>query len=741
MLQERHDNYTVWGPDLSSEHLLPDAGDIDLETISDEGRIRKPGGIIGISVTILGLIWSGFHFYTIGFGMLTSLLQRSAHLSIGLALCYLYFPFDRKKSDNYDHIPWYDILFALVGFLSIYYVFHNYSVLVRRVGLPTQTDLFMGALAVLFILGAAYRAFGIILPAVTVVFLVYPFVGQYLPMLLGHGGYRIQRVINDLYMTNAGIFGIPIGVSATFVFAFVLFGSFFQTSGAAKYIVQISFALLGRFRGGPAKAAVLASGFMGSIAGSSVANTVVTGSITIPTMKDTGFSAEVAGGVETAASTNGQFLPPIMGAAAFIMAEFTGIPYWQIALSAVLPAVISYAGLLGMVHLQAAKTGMRPMKPAEIPPFFRTFFHGIFYWIPIGVLVYYLLVLRRTPFAAGYIAILTVLVIILVKRLVLFGFHVHGRTPPVLLAGGSVLPGISDAHAHGEADEISSHPEPMGLVEAGWKLVKGLWDDFISGLDNSARSMSGIAVACACAGIIVGVVTLTGVGMSTTLLFSVVAGDNLFILLLGSAILSIILGLGLPTTAKYAVMATLVAPAILTVAPQLPVVAVHLFILYYAILADDTPPVGVAAYAAAAISGADPIRTGWLGFKFDLSAFLLPFMFVYNTEFLLIDTTWYQATLIGATSLFGIYCFSAVIQRWLVTRLSLWEMAILLAIALAMVWPTLITDLLSVLAFSVLYSYQRFVKAPKVNGSGGDGGASGSSGVGPPEIRSATLVL
>ena len=249
-------------------------------------------------------------------------------------------------------------------------------------------------------------------------------------------------------------------------------------------------------------------------------------------------------------------------------------------------------------------------------------------------------------------------------------------------------------------------------VAAGVKLqLKGLWDDFIEGLDSSAKSMCGIAVACAAAGIIVGVVTLTGLGMRVTLLFSVLAQGSLFLMLLGSAILSIILGLGLPTTAKYAVMATLVAPAILAVEPTLPVVAVHLFILYYAILADDTPPVGVAAYAAAAIAHSDPIKTGLIGFKFDLGAFLLPFMFVYNTQFLLIDTTWYEAVLIGVTSLFGIYCLSAVIQRWLLTRLAWWEMAVLLAIAVALVWPSWTTDLISAVAFAGIYLHQKRVVA------------------------------
>ena len=664
---------------MSVDTPVTEAGQLDLSKLSDEGIVRAPRGPLGLIILVIGVAWSLFHFYTLGFGLLTSVLQRSAHLSVGLALCFLYYPQNRKKTTNYDAVPWYDLLLALVGFLSVFYVFYFYRDLAGRVGAPTRVDLWMGGIAVVLLLVASYRAFGLALPMVALVFLIYPFVGQYLPHLIGHRGYRVTRVINELYITNSGIFGIPVGVSSTFVFAFVLFGGFFQVSGAAAYVVKIAFALLGRFRGGPAKAAVLASGFMGSISGSSVANTVVTGSITIPTMKRTGFDAAVAGGVETAASTNGQFLPPVMGAAAFIMAEFTGIPYWQIAAAAVVPAVISYAGLLGMVHLQAAKTGMKPMLKEQIPPFWATLFKGIFYWIPIGVLVYYLLIVRLTPFTAGYFSILAVLGIIVAKRLVILIRDL--RSGKVSLSAG--------------------------LSEQ----ARGLWKDLLSGLDSSAKSMSGIAVACACAGIIVGVVTLTGLGMTVTLLFSVTLQGNLFFLLLGSAILSIILGLGLPTTAKYAVMATLVAPAILTVEPTLPVVAVHLFILYYAVLADDTPPVGVAAYAAAAIARSDPIRTGLIGFKFDLCAFFLPFMFVYNTQFLLIDTTWYEALLVAATSLFGIYCLAAVIQRWLITRLRLWESAVLLGVAVAMVWPTLITDLISAVAFVGVYLHQRMVAA------------------------------
>lgn len=659
--------------------MLKQDKEIDLKALSDEGLVRTLAGTAGLIVFIIGIIWSLFHFYTAGAGMLTASLQRSAHLSVGLALCFLYFPSSAKIKDAYSRLPWWDVLLAAAGFVCVFYIFYFYEDLVHRIGEPTQMDIYMGILTVLLILEAGRRAFGPVLPVVTIVFIMYAFLGPYLPESIGHRGYSIQRVIDHLYLTGEGIFGIPVGVSSTFVFAFVLFGCYFQGSGAGLYVVKLAFAALGRYLGGPAKAAVLASGFMGSIAGSSVANTVVTGSLTIPVMKKTGFSPEAAGGVETAASTDGQFLPPIMGAAAFVMAEFTGIPYYQICIAAALPAVISYGALLCIVHLQAAKTGLKPMPKEDIPPFWSTFIKGIYFWFPVFVLIYYLIIARVTPLTAGYYSILAILAVSLVKRFI--------------QAGRDCRQGN------------------MGTVESYWCQLKGMWQEFIGGLDSAARSMAGIAVACACAGIIVGVVTLTGLGLRMTMFLSVMAGNNLFVLLLLAAIMSIILGLGLPTTAKYVVMATLVAPAILYVEPALPVVAVHLFILYYAILADDTPPVGLAAYAAAAIARSDPIKTGLLGFKFDLGAFLLPFMFVYNTEFLLIDTTWDQAILIAATSLFGVYCFSAVIQRWLFTRLKIWEMVLLLGIAFSMVWPTITSDLIGVTVFLLIYFNQRRIKA------------------------------
>lgn len=650
-----------------------------MSTFSEEGQVRNLQNWGGKVILIVGIIWSLFHFYTLGAGSLTAMLQRSVHLSLGLALCFLYFPANRKNEAAYSRLPFYDVLLAVASFASAFYITAFFEDLVKRTGMPTNLDIVMGILLIILLLEASRRAFGWVLPLVSLAFIIYAFVGPHLYFdLLSHRGYSLRRVIDHLYLTSEGIFGIPIGVSATVVFGFVLFGAFLQECGAGLYLVKLSYAALGRFRGGPAKAAVMASGFLGSIVGSSVANTAITGSVTIPVMKKAGFKPEVAGAVETAASTNGQFMPPVMGAAAFIMAEFTSIPYVEIIRAAALPAIISYVAILSIVHLEAAKTGMKPMPKEEIPPFFKTLFEGVHFWVSIVLLVYLMVFLKLTPLYCAFYAILAILAVDIIRRIIIV-FRRTGEGQP--------------------------------LADCAKEEAKAFVDMFFRSLDGAAKGMAGIAVACACAGIIVGIVTLTGLGMKMTFLIALFAGKNLLLMLFLSSLMSILLGMGLPTTAKYVVMATLVAPAILAVDPTLPVVAVHLFIIYYAILADDTPPVGVAAFAAAAIARSDPVKTGFLGFKFDLAAFLLPFMFVYNTELLLIDTPWYYAILICLTSLFGMYCFAAVIQRWLVTRLKLWEMVVLLAISISMVWPTLITDIAGLAVFALLYLNQRNRKA------------------------------
>jgi len=634
------------------------------------GAVRSPSGVLGKFLALTALAMSAFHLYTAGAGTLTAMLQRSLHLTFALVLCYILFPL-RKR--DMGRVPVYDLVIAAVAALSALYTFIFYDDLVFRIGAPSRVDVIVGIVAIVLTLEAGRRALGPVLPVVALAFIIYCFVGPYLPEALAHRGYSLYRVIDHLYLTQEGLFGVPLGVSSTFVFLFVLFGAFMEASGAGDYLIRVAFAGLGHARGGPAKVSVVGSGLLGSIVGSSVANVVTTGSLTIPIMKKTGFPPHVAGAVEVAASTNGQFLPPVMGAAAFVMAEVTGISYLEICKAALIPAVLSYVAIFGMIHIESLKRGITGMPRSELPAFWPTLFGGIHYWIPVVILVYYLIFKRVTPLLAAYDSILAVLAVNILFRI------------------ATLL------RLRGQAQERLT-PAQEGR---NWLVM------VFSAMENGAKNMAGIAVACACAGIVVGAITLTGLGLKMTDIITSAAGGRLLPTLIFASIVSIILGMGLPTTAKYVVMATLVVPAILETAPDLPMVAPHLFILYYAVLADDTPPVGVAAYAAAGVAHSDPIKTGFLGFKFDLAAFLLPFMFIYNTELLMIDTHWYETLGIALTSLLGMYAFSAFVQGHLVVRTHWWERLVLAGVGLALVKPGLWTDIIGIGLFALIYFGQQ----------------------------------
>ena len=410
--------------------------------------------------------------------------------------------------------------------------------------------------------------------------------------------------------------------------------------------------MVGKYRGGPAKAAVVASCAMGSISGSSIANTVTTGAMTIPLMKKVGFQSHTAGAVEVAASTNGQLMPPIMGAAAFIMAEIIGIPYIEVVKAAFIPAVLSYFAIFSIVHLEAVKEGIRGLTPEETPPLVKTFLSGVHFLIPLIVLIWLLLVTRWTPTTAASWSIL-------VGAIVAIG--------NILYKGRYIFPAIISKK------ELSDDPAFEDYNnDSNNFIVQRIHKELIGALETGARNMAGIAVACACCGIIIGVVTLTGLGLKMATLITGAAGGSLFLTLLFSVFACIILGMGLPTTATYIIMAAMTAPAIMTISADLslglPVVAVHLFVFYYGIVADDTPPVGLCAYAAAGISGADPVKTGLKSFRLDLAAFTLPFMFIYNTKLLMINTTFLELVYIIPISLIRMFCWSIFIQGFWITK-------------------------------------------------------------------------
>ena len=462
---------------------------------------RELKGLVGMRVAAMAISMSIFQFYTAGISPLTAFLQRSIHLGLGVALTFLCVPLLKRFPK--DRLPWYDIGLATLGMGAFAYKVVFYHELVYRVGAPNTVDLVVGGIAIIFILEATRRAIGPALPVVVVGFLIHAFLGPIFPGLLMHKGYSFYRFVNHLYMTQEGIFGIPIGVSSTFVFVFVLFGTVLQGTGGGKYFIDIAFSLMGKYQGGPAKSGVLASAAMGLVSGSSVANAVTTGAFTIPLMKKVGLSAEKAAAVEVAASTNGQLMPPVMGAAAFVMAEFLGIPYVKVIKAALTPAVLSYIGLMFAVHLGAVKLNLRALSKKELPRFIATFLSGIHFLIPLGVLLYLLVIKFYTPMTAAFAAVVSTIILHIVAST---WFGLRGKPNPYVIRRTS-----------------SERPA---------RVARLVLADFLDAFEAAAKNMIGIIAACACAGIIIGVTTLTGLGLNVTHIILDVAGNNLYLTLL-----------------------------------------------------------------------------------------------------------------------------------------------------------------------------------------------------------------
>jgi TRAP transporter 4TM/12TM fusion protein len=704
-----------------------------------ESGPRNPTSQIAAGVIIaISVAWSIFQLY-IAQEPINSFIARSWHLGFALALVFLAYPaydfhnpprwvrglravlpFLRNARPNRTYIPLIDIVLAIVATAGALFIWYDFQGIITRQGLPSQTDVIMGVITMVLLLEAARRALGPALSIICIIFIVYAFVGPWMPDILRHRGIPLDFFINDMYMSTTGIFGVPLGVSTSFVFLFVLFGSLLDKAGAGKYFIDVAFAGLGHKTGGPAKAAVVASGLSGLVSGSSIANVVTTGTFTIPLMKKVGLPAYKAAAVEVAASTNGQLMPPIMGAAAFIMADIIGIPYLDVVRAALFPAIISYMALFYVVHLEALKLNLRPLSKSELPPLMKTFLNGMHYLIPLGVLIYFLVIVRFSPITSALFAIEALAVIMIIQRPII-----------AYLAIG----------AHKKAGSLE--PEaPMGRV---------LWDAFLSGLMDiwqgliaGARSMMSVGVATAAAGIIVGVVTSTGLVGRFVQLIDVVSFGNISIMLVLTAVTSMILGMGLPTTANYILMATLTAPVIVQLGGDagliFPLVAAHLFVFYFGILADDTPPVGLAAYAGAAIAGSDPIKTGIQGFTYDMRTAILPFVFIFNTELLMIsgvaengDIIWLNNVFLLAwvffVSLIAIFAFASFMQGFFADDCNWIERLVLLVLAILMFRPALVVDdtgipriaiqAVAVALYVAMYFYQK--RRRKLRDPGGPG--------------------
>jgi len=640
-------------------------------------------------ITLLCLGWSAFQLY-IAYRPIDSHVARAWHLAFALCLAFLVYPAYKQHSPPFwmrglqrifpflgkrsivHRIPVLDILFALASACTALFVWWDFDKLVWRQGMPSLTDIILGTMLIVLLLEGARRSLGPALAILAALFLLYTIFGPYFPEILRHRGVPMDFIISDMYLTTTGIFGVPLGVSTDFVFLFVLFGALLDKAGGGKYFIDVAFSALGTFRGGPAKASVMASGLTGLVSGSSIANTVTTGTFTIPLMKKVGLPPYKAAAVEVAASTNGQLMPPIMGAAAFIMAEILGIPYLDVVRAAILPAFISYMALFYVVHMEALKLNLKAIPRSELPLFFSTFIRGCYFLIPLGVLIVYLVVLRRSPIMAALLAVESVVVIMVIQR-------------PVM----AFLKIGSERRA--------------GTLDPSVDLKATLWNGFLTGLRDvwngligGARNMVAVGVATATAGIIVGVVTSTGLVGRFIILIDTISMGNVVLMLIFTAITSLLLGMGMPTTANYIIMATLTAPVIVKLGGDaglvFPLIAAHLFVFYFGILADDTPPVGLAAYAAAAIARSDPIRTGIQGFTYDLRTAILPFIFLFNNEMLMIDGVtetggiiWlndpFKIGWVFFSGLIAMFAFASALQGQLVERCNLLERLLLLVIA------------------------------------------------------------
>ncbi|MBB5020920.1 TRAP transporter permease [Desulfurispira natronophila] len=701
---------------------------------------RNPAGLGGKILWLVALTWSLFQLWYVSplpfvfnFGVFNTTEARSLHLAFAIFLAYLAYP--ALKRSPRDRIPIQDWIFALVAAFCASYLYFFYDSLATRAGAPTQQDLIVAVAGLVLLLEATRRSLGLPLTIVAIVFLFYTFAGQYMPELISHRGASLSRTMAHQWLTTEGVFGVAIGVSSSFVFLFVLFGALLERAGAGVYFIKVAFSLLGHMRGGPAKAAVVASGFSGIISGSSIANVVTTGTFTIPLMKRVGFPGTKAGAIEVASSTNGQLTPPIMGAAAFLMVEYVGIPYLDVIKHALLPALISYIALIYIVHLEAVKADMKGLPKPVTSSFMRSMMSFLATFIGLCLLalvVYYgvgwtrevfgpvatyvlaatlglayiglLFVSSRYPEDAAELSPETLKEVPQLRPILMSGLHF--LLPVVVLVWCLMVerfsPGLSAFWATVFMIFIISTQRPIlaffrksgSLLSATRQGIEELFD----GLVNGARNMIGIGIATATAGIVVGTVTLTGIGLIMTDLVEFISGGNLFLMLFFTAIISLILGMGLPTTANYIVVSTLMAPVIVALGAQhgliVPLIAVHLFVFYFGILADDTPPVGLAAYAAAAISRSDPIMTGVQGFTYDMRTAILPFMFIFNTQLLLIDipnAVELFFTIAGAIG--AMLVFASATQGWWLTKNRLWESLVMLVIAFSLFRPGFWMDL------------------------------------------------
>lgn len=620
-----------------------------MQKFDKESDKRDPVGIWHYIICAICILFSCFQLYTAIFGVLDAHLQRTIHLCFGLVLIYLLYP--ARKSWSRKKMNPLDAILAVLSVVATMYLVINYKELVTRAGMNTPTDIVIGVIGVLLVFEATRRTVGWPMLTVALVFLAYAFLGPYMPGILAHRGVSFDELVSHLYFTTEGIFGVPMGVSSTFIFLFILFGAYLDATGLSKFFIDFANALAGWAVGGPAKVAVLSSGLMGTVSGSSVANVAGTGSFTIPMMKKLGYRPSFAGAVEAAASTGGQLMPPVMGAAAFLMAEFVGVPYIDVVKAAVIPALLYYTGIWLSVHYEAKKYGLKGTPREELPKFGPLLKEKGHLAFPLIVIVY-LLVTGYTPMRAALYAIgLTIVCACLRKN------------------------------------------------------TRITFKQFVDGLIVGAQSVLGVLIACASAGIIIGVVTKTGVGLKLATALLDLAGGQMLPAMFFTMITSLILGMGVPTTANYVITSTIAAPALVQM--KVPVLAAHMFAFYFGIVADVTPPVALAAYAGAGIAGANPMKTGVTAAKLAIAAFVVPYIFVLAPQLLMINATAPTILMAMITAIIGMWGLSLAMIGFCQHPLNAIQRIAFFIGGLCLIIPGSMTDLIGIVILLLGYQWQR----------------------------------
>ncbi|EZH64920.1 C4-dicarboxylate ABC transporter permease [Bacillaceae bacterium JMAK1] len=622
-----------------------------LEKYDSESRFRVfLNNRITLLVTIIAVTFSLYHLITAFTGPpVYVLVHRALHVSFVLVLVFLLFPATKGAARN--RLPWYDMLLALLSVPSTIYLFVNYTEIVTRGGLPSTLDVLFGTLLIVLVFEAGRRVTGWALPILASLFVVYALFGRDLPGIFRHRGYEWDAITNQLFTTTEGILGTAIGVSATYIILFILFGAFLAKSGMGQLFNDLALALTGHAKGGPAKVSVVASGFLGSINGSAIANVVTTGAFTIPLMKKIGYNRNFAGAVESSASVGGQILPPVMGAAAFIMAETLGVPYTDIILIAILPALLFYLGILAQVHLRATKLDLSGIPKSELPSIKDVLKERGHLLLPIVFLIYMLFFTGTTViFSAAWTIIVTILISFLRKS------------------------------------------------------TRMSFKDFIDALENGARTTVSVAIACATVGIIVGIANITGFGLNLANAIVSIGGESLFLTLLFTMVACIVLGMGMPSIPAYIITATMAAPALVQLGIE-PIVA-HMFVFYFGIFANITPPVALAAFAAAGLSGGSPMRTGFMAMKLAIAGFIVPFMFVYNNELLLMDTTFTESIGVIISAVIGVLMLGIAAEGYLLNTMNVISRLFMAGGALLFLHPALLTDAVGVIILVTIFLLQ-----------------------------------